>query len=110
VVYEWGHEGGHGGPSAHTLVCVVLRSLDGKALQTVHVTGGTSVLDLKKTAMAALAEAVADKEVDEMSEAEAKALLKEMRRRQQAGASSSHEAGDEPKTKAPRRSPRHGAA
>jgi hypothetical protein len=91
--------------------CVVLRSLNGKTLQTVDVTGGTSVFDLKKAATVALAEAAADEEIDEMSEAEAKHLLKELRRRQQAGTSSAFdEAVAEPKPKAPRRSPRRGAA
>ena len=61
---------------------VTVRSLvDNEVIDTVEVTGTTSLLDLKQAAQAALAKKAADKEVDDMSEAEAKQLLKEMRKR-----------------------------
>ena len=61
---------------------VTVRSLEGnEVIDTVEVTGATSLHELKQTAQAALAKKAADKEVDDMSEAEAKQLLKEMRKR-----------------------------
>ena len=61
---------------------VTVRSLEGnEVLDTVEVTGATSLHELKQAATAALARKAADKEVDDMSEAEAKQLLKEMRKR-----------------------------
>ena len=64
---------------------VTLRSLDGNTLEVVDVTAATSYFELKQRAASALAYAVEAKEVDDMSEVEAKQLLKEMRKRQREG-------------------------
>ena len=65
---------------------VVLRSTDGNVLDTIAVTGATSVLELKSIASAAVAKAAAtdkqaDSQVEDMSEAEAKQLLKTLMRK-----------------------------
>ena len=74
---------------------VTLRSLDGAILHSLTVSGGTSILELKQVASAALAKAAADikaeamaaaasdldMEVDAMPEAEAKQQLKELLRK-----------------------------
>lgn len=100
---------------------VTLRGLDGRKLDTVDVSGATSIAELKEMARAALARvaiAAADREVDAevdrvdgMTEDAAKQMLKEMLRdgarkrgrSDEAGPSSSPEA---PEAKEPRRSPR----
>ena len=72
---------------------VTLRSLDGTILHSLEVSGGTPILELKQVASAALAKTAADKaeamaaaasdnkKVDEMPEAKAKQLLKELLRK-----------------------------
>ena len=100
---------------------VTLRGLDGRKLDTVDVSGATSIAELKEMARAALVRVAivgADREVDAevdrvdgMTEDAAKQMLKEMLRdgarkrghSDEAGPSSSPEA---PEAKEPRRSPR----
>lgn len=90
-----------------------LRTVSGATLDTIDITGSTSCFDVKQVVTAALDKAaqVEDKDVDEMSEVEAKQLLKQMLKRQHSGASSSNTASSSslsavPATKKPRRSPR----
>jgi len=64
---------------------IVLRSTDGNTLDTIDMTGATSVFELKKLAAAAVAKVAADKQVDDMSEAEAKQMLKSLLRKRQRG-------------------------
>ena len=69
---------------------VTLSLPDGSTLETVDVTGATSIRELKRRAAAAFALAAEDDDVDAMSEAEAKALLKQLRKqRRTTGTSSS---------------------
>ena len=69
---------------------ITLSLLDGSTLETVDVTGATSIRELKRRAAAAFALAAEDDDVDAMSEAEAKALLKQLRKqRRTTGTSSS---------------------
>ncbi|EOD17123.1 hypothetical protein EMIHUDRAFT_419416 [Emiliania huxleyi CCMP1516] len=108
---------------------VTLRTLDGNAIHTLELTGATSVQELKEAASTALAAAARDAEVDAvdaMSEAEAKAKLKQLlgkRAREPplspapaaAGSGSSAPdagggAADAEARKEPRRSPRLAAA
>jgi len=64
---------------------IVLRSTDGNTLDTIDMTGATSVFELKKLAAAAVAKVAAGKQVDDMSEAEAKQMLKSLLRKRQRG-------------------------
>ena len=93
---------------------LTLRTFDGVTLDTIDITGATSCFDVKQMVTAALdkkAAQVEDEDVDEMSEVEAKQMLKRMLKRQHTGASSSSAASPSshsavPATKKPRRSPR----
>ena len=93
---------------------LTLRTLGGVTLDTIDITGATSCFDVKQVVTAALdkkAAQVEDEDVDEMSEVEAKQMLKRMLKRQHTGASSSSAASPSshsavPVTKKPRRSPR----
>ena len=93
---------------------LTLRTFGGVTLDTIDITGATSCFDVKQVVTAALdkkAAQVEDEDVDEMSEVEAKQMLKRMLKRQHTGASSSSAASPSshsavPATKKPRRSPR----
>ena len=94
---------------------LTLRTFGGVTLDTIDITGATSCFDVKQVVTAALdkkAAQVEDEDVDEMSEVEAKQMLKRMLKRQHTGASSSSSAASPsshsavPATKKPRRSPR----
>ena len=92
---------------------LTLRTVGGVTLDTIDITGSTSCFDVKQVVTAALDKAaqVGDKDVDEMSEVEAKQMLKRMLKRQHTGSSSSSAASSSslsavPATKKPRRSPR----
>ena len=93
---------------------LTLRTFGGVTLDTIDITGATSCFDVKQMVTAALdkkAAQVEDEDVDEMSEVEAKQMLKRMLKRQHTGASSSSAASPSshsavPATKKPRRSPR----
>ena len=93
---------------------LTLRTFDGVTLDTIDITGATSCFDVKQMVTAALdkkAAQVEDEDVDEMSEVEAKQMLKRMLKRQHTGAASSSAASPSshsavPATKKPRRSPR----
>jgi len=92
---------------------LTLRTVGGVALDTIDITGSTSCFDVKQVVTAALDKTaqVEDKDVDEMSEVEAKQMLKRMLKRQHTGSSSSSAASSSslsavPATKKPRRSPR----
>ena len=93
---------------------LTLRTFGGVTLDTIDITGATSCFDVKQVVTAALdkkAAQVEDRDVDEMSEVEAKQMLKRMLKRQHTGASSSSAASSSshsavPATKKPRRSPR----
>ena len=60
---------------------LTLRSIDGNTLTQMEVSGATTFFALKECAASALALSAADKDVDEMSEAEAKRLLKQLMRK-----------------------------
>ena len=72
-----------------------MRTIDGGTLDTIDITGAATCADVKAAATAALAKAARDKEVDAMSEADAKRLLKQMLQRGQAGSSSAAPAPDD---------------
>ena len=89
---------------------VMLRAVDGTALEALTVSGATSVLEIRRAAATALAKAAAaaadDEAIDELSEADAKRMLKELlrKRRRNDDEAMACGAGDAPKQ--PRRSAR----